>query len=178
MNATKEEVRKQIKRLSKALLLSEKRTFSEQALIKLENDPHFIQSAVVAMYWSLDDEVSTHTFIEKWSVFKTILLPVIHGDEMFFASFKGIDMLSLDKQFGIAEPKTSKAFELNDIDLVVIPGLAFDAKNNRLGRGKGYYDKALKHCSAYKIGLCFPHQRVAYIPVEPHDIKLDKVISA
>lgn len=178
MNATKEEVRKQIKRLSKALSLSEKRTFSEQALIKLENNPHFIQSTVVAMYWSLDDEVLTHAFIEKWSAYKTILLPVIHGDELFFASFNGINTLSPDKQFGIAEPKTSKVFELSEIDLVVVPGVAFDEKNNRLGRGKGYYDKALKLCAAFKIGLCFPHQRVTYIPIEPHDIKLDEVISA
>ena len=63
------------------------------------------------------------------------------------------------------------------IDLAVVPGMAFDIQNNRLGRGKGYYDRMLpKLVNAYKIGVCFSFQRLPGIPAEGNDVKMDEVI--
>ena len=63
------------------------------------------------------------------------------------------------------------------IDWIIVPGVAFDKKLNRLGRGKGYYDKLLVQTSATKIGICYELQLFDEIPAEPHDIKMDFIIT-
>ena len=81
----------------------------------------------------------------------------------------------------IGEPFTDYA----QIDVCLVPGVAFDAAGHRLGRGRGYYDRFLSKLyspshfpalSPLKIGVCFPFQRVAEVPSEPHDILMDEVI--
>ena len=66
------------------------------------------------------------------------------------------------------------------MDLVLVPGVAFDAAGHRLGRGKGYYDQFFASCpqvaASYKLGIAFPFQIVGEIPTEPHDIQMDEVI--
>ena len=64
------------------------------------------------------------------------------------------------------------------IDFIVVPGVAFDAKGNRLGRGKGYYDRLLPRIpSAYKAGICFPFQLVEEVPAESFDVRMDIIIT-
>ena len=85
--------------------------------------------------------------------------------------------------YGIMEPGGPAFTAYDDIDLIIIPGVAFDVKHNRLGRGKGYYDRFLQQMQqmrqthAYKIGVCFPHQLVDSIPVTTYDIPMDEVVS-
>ena len=80
--------------------------------------------------------------------------------------------------FGIFEPTGELFTDYNTIDVAIIPGMAFDAKGHRLGRGKGYYDRFLAKLSpsTYKIGLCFSWQLVDYVPTDEHDIPMDEVI--
>ena len=81
-----------------------------------------------------------------------------------------------DGIFGTKHPANSRLHE-GDIDMFIIPGLAFDKNNYRLGYGAGYYDMFLKdHLMAYKTGICYPFQLLDNIPVEPHDVKLDQII--
>jgi 5-formyltetrahydrofolate cyclo-ligase len=84
--------------------------------------------------------------------------------------------------YGIYEPVVSKdkrPVRLKDIDLVIVPGLAFDERNNRLGRGQGYYDNFLKYlpCDTPKIGLGFRFQLFKKIPATKKDIPLTGVIT-
>lgn len=85
--------------------------------------------------------------------------------------------------YGIMEPEGPAFTAYDDIDLIIIPGVAFDVKHNRLGRGKGYYDRFLQQMQqmrqthAYKIGVCFPQQLVDSIPVTAYDIPMDEVVS-
>lgn len=85
--------------------------------------------------------------------------------------------------YGIMEPEGPAFTAYDDIDLIIIPGVAFDVKHNRLGRGKGYYDRFLQQMQqmrqthAYKIGVCFSHQLVDSIPVTAYDIPMDEVVS-
>ena len=65
----------------------------------------------------------------------------------------------------------------DDIDMIVVPGIAFDRNRNRLGRGKGYYDRLLSDLKASAVGLCFDFQLKDQIPVEPFDKKVDLVIT-
>ena len=79
--------------------------------------------------------------------------------------------------YGILEPTGNIFPSLENIDLVIVPGMAFNRQGDRLGRGKGYYDKILKEASAaWKIGVCFDFQLVEELPVEAHDVRMDCVM--
>ena len=66
--------------------------------------------------------------------------------------------------------------EYGTIDLAIIPGVAFDLNGNRLGRGKGYYDRLLPKLSCHTIGICYPYQLIDEVPHEPHDVPVDEII--
>ncbi|KAA6329359.1 5-formyltetrahydrofolate cyclo-ligase [termite gut metagenome] len=130
------------------------------------------------LFHSLKDEPDTHAFIEKWSKTKRILLPVVCGKELELRIYSNQKDLSVGT-YGIKEPSSGEVFtDYASIDLAVVPGVAFDCSGNRLGRGKGYYDKLLPHIPAYKIGICFPYQLIEKIPAGEFDIVMDEVISA
>lgn len=174
MNEQKRALRDYI-RQQKTLHLADASIMSDRIMEKLEADSDFIRAQTVLLYFSLGDEVNTHDFIAKHGKDKCILLPVVTGDTLELRIYDG-DM----KQgaFGIMEPTGQKFSTFGQIDVAVIPGMAFDQKGNRMGRGKGYYDKllpALPH--AIKIGICFPFQLVEEVPVEEYDVPMDKVIS-
>ena len=79
--------------------------------------------------------------------------------------------------YNIMEPTGELFVDYASIDLAVIPGVAFDREGNRMGRGKGYYDRLLpKLRSTYKIGICLPFQLVERVPTDEHDVKMDEVI--
>ncbi|MEX1106763.1 MAG: 5-formyltetrahydrofolate cyclo-ligase [Ilumatobacteraceae bacterium] len=80
-------------------------------------------------------------------------------------------------QFGIREP-VGPPIDPTTIDLVIVPGVAFTADGLRLGHGKAYYDRFLPGLTAHTVGACFAEQLVDELPVEPHDVRLDRVLSA
>lgn len=123
----------------------------------------------------MKDEVQTHVFIEKWCKHKQIILPVVVGNDLELRIYSDRQDLSVGA-YGIKEP-TGEIFEnYPHIDWAIIPGVAFDANGNRLGRGKGYYDRLLPQIAAPKVGICFSFQYLQEIPAEPFDIRMDKVI--
>lgn len=78
--------------------------------------------------------------------------------------------------FGTTHPANPKEYT-DTFDLIIVPGLAFDNKNYRLGYGGGYYDNFLvNHPRAYKLGIFYPEQEIREVPIEPHDIKLDNIL--
>lgn len=80
--------------------------------------------------------------------------------------------------FQVREPVAAcPAVPLNRLDLTLVPGLGFDARGQRLGRGKGHYDRLLAGFTGMKIGVAFDFQIVAEVPREPHDIALDAVVT-
>jgi len=166
-------LRKEFKRMVAIYSEEELAVHSETALHKLENDASFVEAETVMLFWSLPDEISTHAFIEKWSKHKTILLPVIVGDDIYPHVYENPDKMEFGL-FHILQPKT-KVFD-DEIDLVVVPGQAFDKNGHRLGRGKGYYDRFLSKYEGEKIGICFTFQFTDYVPYEDFDIPMDKVI--
>lgn len=172
----KKEIRKYIRELKRQLSLEEKKQRSLSVWEEVERDERFQQAQVVLAYWSMDDEVFTHDFVCRWAEKKTLLLPCVNGDELEIRYFEGKDKLCPGEGYAIPEP-VGKLFEdLNRIDLILVPGVAFDRNRNRLGRGKGYYDKILKQTSAYKLGVCFDFQLLDEVPTEEHDVKMDRVI--
>lgn len=173
---TKGELRKHIKQLKKQHQGAEA-TDSQLIMQALEADIHFQNAQTVLLYHSLGDEVNTHAFIDKWCSQKLVLLPKVVGDDLELHIYRNADELAIGS-FGIAEPTGGLFTDYDKIDFVAVPGMAFDKSGNRLGRGKGYYDRLLpKLTSAYKVGVCFPYQIVDDVPVEPTDITMDGIIT-
>ncbi|MEG1685964.1 MAG: 5-formyltetrahydrofolate cyclo-ligase [Bacteroides sp.] len=141
---------------------------------KLETHPLFVKAKTILLYYSLKDEVQTAAFIEKWKESKKILLPIVVGDNLELKHYTGKLDLKVGA-YGIKEPIGTAFTDYQKIDLAIIPGMSFDTRNNRLGRGKGYYDRLLPLLSAYKIGICFSFQVSDEIPEEVFDIKMDEV---
>ena len=138
--------------------------------------PH---TSTILCYWPLPDEPDIRQLINTLvNEGKTVLLPKVTGDEtMTIHRYTSPDDMA-EGAFHIMEPTTAAFTDLVQIDTVLVPGVAFDAAGHRLGRGRGYYDRFLATCpQVRKVGICFPFQRVAEVPVEEHDIVMDEVIA-
>lgn len=173
----KKELRKKIKELKGSYSLDQKKNKSVEIFKQIELHPSFVNSKIIMAYWSMDDEVHTHDFILKWLGEKRFVLPSVKGDELELREFTGLQEMIVGSAFTILEPKKLYKEGLDKIDLIIVPGVAFDRQNNRLGRGKAYYDKLLKNTTGFKIGVCFDFQMVDNVPVTPADIKMDLVIT-
>lgn len=171
----KKELRKYIAEL-KTLHTTSTTLLSDEILSRVEKHPVFQKAQTVLLYYSLPDEVHTHDFIQKWYNRKRILLPVVVKDTLELYTYTGPDKMTIGA-YGIEEPTEGKFNNLKDIDLAIIPGVAFDRRGNRLGRGKGYYDRLLPFLvGTYKLGICFPYQLLESVPTEDFDIRMNEVI--
>lgn len=143
----------------------------------LERHPAFRRARTVLLYYSLPDEVRTHSFVEKWSRSKHIVLPVVVGGTLELRRYTGVQGLQKGS-FGIEEPRGERLSDYAEVDLAVVPGVSFDRAGNRLGRGKGYYDRLLPLLPrAYKIGVCFHFQVSESLNPDAFDVPMDEVWS-
>ena len=176
----KTELRKKIRELKRAVSAEEKLRRSEAVMRRVEALPEFEKARVVLLYWSMADEVQTHEFVNRWYDKKVLLLPCVEGDDLLLRQYTGPECLVAGEQFGIGEPAaTLPVFtELERVEMIVVPGVAFDRTGNRMGRGRGFYDRLLKSTpNAVKVGVAYDFQMIESVPVEPHDVKMDRVIS-
>lgn len=172
---SKKELRAEIKILKKQHTQEQLAAQSAAIMTKIEQHPDFLNAHTVMLYSSLPDEVQTQTFIEKWRRGKRIILPTVVGDDIIPVELSENTGFAVG-DFNILEPQ-NEPYQ-GDYDLIVVPGVAFDKNGNRLGRGRGYYDRFLcQHQAVTKIGICFDFQLVDEIPTEPTDIKMDEIIS-
>lgn len=173
----KKELRKSIAQKKKNCSPKQLQEWSSSLLCKLEVHPAFVRAKTILLYYSLPDEVQTHNFIERWKEEKRIILPVVVGPtELELRYYTGKQDLAKGA-FGIEEP-IGKVFDaFNEIDLAIIPGVGFDTNGNRLGRGKGYYDRLLPKINAPKIGICFRFQLASEIPTDCYDCPMDGIIT-
>lgn len=176
IKSDKKLVRQEVLKRSRNFSNNELGLFSKDIFNRLEETEQFKNSKCILSYYSFEGEVNTHEFIDKSSVNKTILLPVVNGDEMVLREYKSKNYLK-KSSFGVLEPDGEDFLDYDKIDLVVVPGVAFDLNLNRLGRGKGYYDKLLRQLDAFFIGVGFSFQIVEKVPVEEHDIQMNLIIS-
>lgn len=174
----KQELRRQVRAAKRAVPLNDKIARSEGIMRQVEALPQFAEARTVLLYWSMDDEVHTHAFVGRWYERKTLLLPCVDGDDLRLRRYMGPDSLREGPQFGIPEPVGEEFTDLEAIDMIVVPGVAFDLKNNRMGRGRGFYDRLLKSTpNAYKVGVAFRFQVFDTIPVEEFDVPMNQVIT-
>ena len=178
MNDEKRALRKRIKEMKRQFSDKELESMSLHTVSRLLAHPAVVNAETILMYYSLADEVNTHEAVDALvRSGKTVLLPrVIDGENMEIRIYESRDDLS-PGHYGIMEP-TGKLYTCyENINVAVVPGMAFDAAGHRLGRGKGYYDRFLpKATHAYKIGVCFDFQKRAAIPADDFDVTMDCVI--
>ncbi len=174
----KKKLRTVVRQAGKAVGKRERESFSNEVIRRVESSPRFSRARVVAAFASLPDEVCTDELLCRWNGTKKIALPSIEYGRMVFREYVGKDDLTRG-EYGILAPYTSRIIAPEDIELMLVPGLAFDRKGNRLGRGKGFYDMylSMRYASRiHKIGVCLPYQLVDEVPYGPNDVAMDEVI--
>ncbi len=141
----------------------------------------FKKAKRVMFYIAFGGEVDTEDMIkEAQELGKIIVVPVCKKNRIIKACLLGKDAKLARGPYGIWEPVVQECVDLKHLDLVIVPGIAFDKKGNRLGRGKGYYDRFLKRLprKTTSIGLAYDFQILPSVPAKAHDVGVNKVFFA
>lgn len=173
----KDEIRQRI-RARKALLSDEeKRTAAARVFETVQHMAAFTLARRILMYHSLPDELSTREFIDRWHGRKEFFLPRVNGLNLEILPYERSRMHL--GAFQIEEPDGDDTASIDDIDLVIVPAMAYDRHGNRVGRGKGYYDRLLSTASRTltTIGVGYGFQLVEEIDADPFDIPVDFVVT-
>jgi 5-formyltetrahydrofolate cyclo-ligase len=199
----RKEMRRLIRIKRQKLTHLEQNKASHHLLSQLSQHPKIKSAKRIAIYLAVDGEINGHGFILWcWKNNKEIYLPVIHPfspGHLLFLKYDQSTVMSVN-QYGIEEPKLDvrHILAVNEIDVLLTPLVAFDAKGNRLGMGGGFYDRTLSswfektlateldtplgvnpvlEIKPYPIGIAHDCQQVDVIPTEYWDIPLPEVIS-
>ena len=166
-----------MRQLNRALDSRQRLRASAAIFSAVERLPEFRAARTVAVFAALPDEPATDEVLARWASTRRVVLPRVEGDAMRFYACRP-DALVFGA-FGILEPQGERPCPAGEIDLVVCPGVAFTADGRRLGRGRGYYDRYLgaPGFRGVRVGVCYAHQLVDDLPVEPHDVRMDRVIT-
>ena len=171
----KKEIRQEIRQLKNRLTDYKKIESANIVFEKIESSDFFIKAKNVLIYNSLPDELSTKCVISRWHRVKNIFLPRVNGDNLEILPY---DANSLEiGSFNIYEPMGENTYDISIIDMIIVPAIAYDRNGNRIGRGKGYYDRLLQKASALKIGVGYDFQLISHINSEPHDIPVDIIVT-
>jgi len=180
----KEEIRRKILKERLSLSSEDIRDKSRQVFLNLAETVEYINSQNIMFYVATRSEVQTEEIIKmSIKIGKNVFVPIILPEFINLAPSKIFDFdTELEKgKKGIFEPKKEyyRLFPPEDIDLIIIPGVAFDLSGNRIGRGFGYYDNFLRkvRSSAKIVALAFEMQIVKKIPNDKNDIPVNKIIT-
>ncbi len=132
---------------------------------------------VIGIYVSIGSEVDTIECITSWLWDnKTVVVPRVKGHDLEFVKLTDFRQLK-SGFFGLLEPTEGELIELDSIEVMFVPLLAYDDQLHRIGYGKGFYDRALKNFKGKKIGLCYHDAHVYTTYPHDADIKLDIIIT-
>ncbi|OPJ55235.1 5-formyltetrahydrofolate cyclo-ligase [Alkalithermobacter paradoxus] len=178
----KKEFRKKVLALRKKQNADEITQNSSLIFDNLCSIREFEDSNTVMVYLDFNNEVKTDKIIKHLlSLNKRVLIPItiLKTKELIPSQIMDIENETFISTFGIREPKREfiRKVNKNEIDLVIVPGVAFDKNGYRLGYGGGFYDKFLSDLNCITVGIAFEFQIFDCIPKEDHDIKLDYIVS-
>lgn len=178
----KKALRAQMTARRKALTPECRAAASQQMLQKLYALPVYQRAETVFLYASMPDEVQLYDLMERaLAAGKTVCLPLITGKGTMAAVRLPSMAALVTGQFGILTVDKSKRelVAAECIDLIIVPGAAFDRSGHRLGLGAGFYDRFMtaKAPQAYRCALAFDCQLAAEVPVEPHDALVQHIIT-
>lgn len=175
----KRAIRQDVKIRKESVPMEERLQRSLAIQEKILSMPQVGQAGTILLYSSLPDEVGTSLLLARLSNRregnKRVILPVVEGKYLLLKEYVPHEMAVGYRN--ISEPAGDDSVDPSEIDLAIIPGVAFDPSCNRLGRGKGFYDRLIPYLGCMKIGLGFDFQICARIPCEDFDKPLDIVVT-
>lgn len=177
----KNPLRQQMRERLQKITAPQREQFSTQACELLRNQFIWQNAKSVLFYAPLPNEVDIWPLVsEALSANKIAAIPGFDAEENSYVArqIKNFETDFERGQFGIREPKLHcPEISLNHLDLALVPGLGFDLLGGRLGRGKGFYDRLLVQISGTKCGVGFDEQIIEAIPIEPHDVYLNCILT-
>ncbi len=174
-------LREQIRARLKAIPAVERATASAQLRARLATEKFFADATTILFFAPLPDEPDIWPLLaEALTAGKTVALPRFDSATQSYAAVRVQNLASdiVAGQFGIREPSPAcPVVPLNQLDLWLVPGVAFDPGGRRLGRGKGFYDRLLASACGTTCGVAFDEQIVPSVPVAPHDVCLNHILT-
>ena len=179
----KHQIRTGARRLRRELPDKERR--SRKIAAALHGLPEYVDAKTVMFYIDLGSEVRTRPLIEEaLRQGRCVVVPYCQGDEMGLFRLENMSELA-PAAFGIDEPLPAlrglpeRSVDREKIDVVIVPGVAFDPHGGRIGQGKGFYDRFLKTLvsRAHFVALAYQCQIFSSIPIDQHDIQMDVVVT-
>ncbi|MFC2174363.1 5-formyltetrahydrofolate cyclo-ligase [archaeon] len=149
---------------------------SSEIAERLFEQPEYKQAKKILLYFSIGSEVDTCRILKDALETKEVYLPYVDGDRMGFSRVKSLRDLE-PGEYGIPEPVNKEENNPEIIDLVIVPGIAFDETGHRVGYGGGYYDRFLPMAKANTIALAYDVQVIKDIPAEHHDQPVKKIVT-
>ncbi len=180
--AVKKETRNRIRALLAQLSPDEISTRSLRACHRLFEQPEYVKAEVIMVFVALANEIDTGPLVLRaWQDQKRVLVPKVSWNQhrMLPIEIRSLTEDLMVSPMGIREPATGIPFPISLIDLVVLPGLGFDEYGNRLGRGRGLYDRFLANAEfkGTACALAFDLQFVPNLPVGPLDRQVDMLVT-
>jgi len=178
----KSQLRRELQKRLIGIPDEERKDRSHKACRNLIATNEFQNASAVMMYLSLPHELDTYeAILYAWQMGKTVVVPKVSWQQRHMIP---VQITSLETGFsaevaGLRNPITGVPVPFEDIDLVVVPGLGFDRKGNRLGRGGSFYDRffANNQLKAPKCGFAFAEQVLESVPVTDHDVPVDFLVT-
>jgi 5-formyltetrahydrofolate cyclo-ligase len=176
----KAELRRRVREAIRAMSRDTCAASAKQLCEVLAAQPIWLRAKSTLLFSPLADEPDISPLMEAaLRAGKIIALPRFDAARAIYSAAQVSSNSDLAPgRFGALEPRAGcPAIPLNHLDLVLVPGIAFDLVGRRLGRGKGFYDRLLAEVRGHKCGVAFDAQIVAEIPEEPHDVRVDSIVT-
>ncbi len=179
---TKKELRTRLKTNLGALSPEQIRTRSIQACDLFTTQPEYTRAEIIMVFLSLHNEINTTRLVLRaWQDRKRVLAPRVTWEQrrMIPVEIQSLTEDIEETHWNLRQPAQGDPVPLSMIDVVTVPGLGFDTLGNRLGRGRGFYDRFLgnPNFTGTICALGFEQQVVDFIPADPHDIKVDVLVT-
>lgn len=176
----KSELRTLARETATMLLSSEENLYEKckSALEQIQALPDYQSAETVVIYSAIADEVDISALLELDKSKRWVMPRAIGEGIMLLFQFDNFDEL-IEGRYGVkVPPATNHLVHKSEVDLVIVPGLMFDKRGYRLGRGGGYYDRLLSDMRAKSVGVCLAELILEVLPREEHDIAVDYVVAA
>jgi 5-formyltetrahydrofolate cyclo-ligase len=180
--SVKKELRQRLRQILADIPPDELSSRSLRACHRLFAEPEYLKAEVIMVFLSLPTEVdTTPVVLRAWQERRRVLAPKVSWNQrrMLPLEVRSLTDDLMVSSMGIREPITGIPFPIPDIDLVIVPGLAFDEYGNRLGRGRGFYDRFLAHPEFHGVAcaMALECQVTPSVPVGPLDRHVDMLIT-
>jgi len=179
---TKRELRRHLRQAMASLSPEELHERSIRACSLLTQTREYTRAEIIMVFLSLPAEVDTTPLVlHAWRDRKRVLAPKVSWEQrrMLPIEIRSLSDDLRESPLGIREPAQGLPMPLANIDLVIVPGIGFDLSGNRIGRGRGFYDRFLAHQDWHGVacGLAVEEQVVEQVPAKEHDMQVDMLVT-